>query len=248
MSSLLGTSTRCKMQHWDPNQTALASKLSPLPPAASQKQASDMNFDKFGLLCVFLLLLLLLFIFIFYFLLLFFFYLVLVDVQNPFQWHLLKVQSVTLIKICAHRLWVAIHHDRFVAKLTQCADTGDSTPIKLHTAACQETEKQARKGWMQGRKQTHVLGIWVEKKKKKRASIASCQLRAWNLIVTPWKLIIHEQGPPRTTGELAWLLRKQRPPIWLSSSCNKLCLSLLLIQLLLPLSQPTLGRTQEEQA
>lgn len=71
------------MQHWDPNQTALASKLSPLPPAASQKQASDMNFDKFGLLCVFLLLLLLLFIFFYYYYI--FFYLVLVDVQNPFQ-------------------------------------------------------------------------------------------------------------------------------------------------------------------
>lgn len=45
----------CKMQHWDPNQTAFASKLSPSPPAAQPKQASDMNFEKFGLLHGFLL-------------------------------------------------------------------------------------------------------------------------------------------------------------------------------------------------
>lgn len=41
------------MQHCDPNQIPLASKLSPPPPAALQKQASDMNFDKSGLLCGF---------------------------------------------------------------------------------------------------------------------------------------------------------------------------------------------------
>lgn len=99
-------------------------------------------------------------------------YLILVDVQDPFQWQLLKVQSVTLIKICAHRLWVAIHHDGLVAKLTQRADTGDSTPIKLHTAACQETEKWARKGRMQRRKHKQMfsaLKIKKEKKKKKSA-------------------------------------------------------------------------------
>lgn len=69
-----------------------------------------------------------------------FFYLLLVDVQDSLQRQLFKVQFVTLIKVCAHGLRVAIHHHSLLAKLTQRADTGDGTPIKFHTAACRDSE------------------------------------------------------------------------------------------------------------
>lgn len=70
----------------------------------------------------------------------FFFYLLMVDVQDSLQRQLFKVQFVTLIKVCAHGLRVTIHHHCLLAKLTQCADTGDSTPIKFYTATYRDNE------------------------------------------------------------------------------------------------------------
>lgn len=70
----------------------------------------------------------------------FFFYLLMVDVQDSLQRQLFKVQFVTLVKVGAHGLRVAIDHHCLLAKLTQCTDAGDSTPIKFHAAACRDSE------------------------------------------------------------------------------------------------------------
>lgn len=62
----------------------------------------------------------------------------------------------------------------------------------------------------------------LKRKRGKKANSASCQLRARNPTVLPWKLIIPKHGLPRASGKLAQLF-----------------------QLLLPLSWHTLRRTQE---
>lgn len=81
---------------------------------------------------------------LFCFFFLFFCYLLIVDVQDSFQRQFFKVQFVTFIKVCAHSLRVAIHHHGLLSKLTKCADTGDSTPIKLYTAPCKD--RKIKKG------------------------------------------------------------------------------------------------------
>lgn len=113
--------------------------------------------------------------------------------------------------------------------------------------ARRQKSREGKDGCREENKQT-FSAFELEKRKIKELELPPVSSEhAWNLIIPPRKLIIHEQGPP-TMGELAQLLRKEGPPMCLSASCNKLCLSLLSIPLLLPLSQPILGRTQEEQA
>ena len=63
-------------------------------------------------------------------------HLLLCDVQHTFQGELLKVEAVTLVKVCADRLRVVVHHHRLLAHLPQGPDAGHGAPIKLHTAAC----------------------------------------------------------------------------------------------------------------
>lgn len=173
------------MQHWDPKQTAFA--VSPHPQLFGKLVTGILK----SLGC-----------FVAFYSASAFLYLILVDVQDPFQWQLLKVQSVTLIKIRAHCLWVAIHDHGLVAKLTQRADTGDSTPIKLHTAACQETE---RKGRMQ-RKNINRYSQHSSLKKKKKKISQRCLLSAQSQKCNcPPVEINHPQNVMLQAQQVSWL-------------------------------------------
>lgn len=56
------------------------------------------------------------------------------DVQDAFQGQLLKVKTVTLVKVGADRLRVVVDHHRLLAHLSQSSDAGHRTPVELNTA------------------------------------------------------------------------------------------------------------------
>ena len=113
----------------------------------------------------------------------FLFYLLMVDVYDSLQRQLFKVQFVTLIKVCAHGLRVTIHHHCLLAELTQCADTGDSTPIKFHAATYRDHEIGER-----GEEKPEVITqreaeIYCQPVKAKRANALSIQFFFQNINV-----------------------------------------------------------------
>lgn len=63
------------------------------------------------------------------------FNLLLGDIQNAFQGQFFKVKAITLIEVCADRLWVVVYYNCLLAHLSQGSDAGHRTPVKLNTAA-----------------------------------------------------------------------------------------------------------------